>query len=159
MLYATAGMKIFIGEEIEMKSEDFTEADFDTQTWTEIKGHVNLGSLGDAAEEITSEHIGDARTKRIKGTRSSPPMELIVDIDPDDDGQAALVTAERTIHDYAFKLVFNDAPPDGTPSERLFIAKVGSITEQFDTANNVMRMNCSLWVNSNVVRIDAAEAQ
>lgn len=157
MLYATAGMQIHIGGVLAQKSSDFVEADFSSESWTEITGHVNLGSLGDAAEEITSEHIVDARTKRLKGTRSSPPMELVVDINPEDDGQIALIAAEKEIHDYAFKLTFNDAPEGGTPSERLFIAKVASITEQFDTANTVMRMNVTLWVNSNVVRVDAAD--
>lgn len=157
MLYATSGMKIEIGDELEMKSEDFVEADFDSITWTEITGHENLGSLGDASEEIALDIIDEARTKRLKGTRASPPMELIMAINYDDDGQQALVAAEKEIHDYAFRLTFNDAPTDGTPSERLFIAKVASITEQYDTANSVMKLNCTLWVNSNVVRIDAAE--
>ena len=159
MLYATAGMKIEIGDELAMKSEDFVEADFDSQTWTEITGHENLGSLGDASEEIAIDLIGEERTKRLKGTRSSPPMELIMAINYDDDGQAALIAAEKSIHDFAFQVTFNDAPTGGTPSKRLFIAKVASVTEQFDAANNVMRLNATLWVNSNVVRIDAEEAQ
>ena len=53
---------------------------------------------------------------------------------------------------------FNDAPAGGTPSERLFIAKVASQSEQYDTANSVMKLNLSLAVNSNVVRVDAAAA-
>lgn len=158
MLFATAGMKIEIGGQKSMKSVDFTEADFDAEDWTEITGHENLGQLGDASEEITQELIGEARMKRLKGTRSSPPMELILAINYDDDGQQEIIAAEKTPNDYAFRLTFNDAPPDGTPSERMFIAKVASVTEQFDTANNVMKLNATLWVNSNVVRVDATEA-
>jgi hypothetical protein len=51
--------------------------------------------------------------------------------------------------------VLNDAPPAGTPSERLFIAKVMSQSEQYDAANSVMKLNASLGVNSNVVRVNA----
>jgi hypothetical protein len=43
-----------------------------------------------------------------------------------------------------------------TASERLFIAKVMSQSEQFDQANAVLKLNASLGVNSNVVRINAA---
>ena len=50
----------------------------------------------------------------------------------------------------------HDAPAGGTPSERYFIAKVGSASEAYDTANAVMKLNASLWVNSNVVRVNAA---
>lgn len=44
------------------------------------------------------------------------------------------------------------------PSQRLFIAKVMSQSEQLDAANNVMKLNLSLAVNSNVVRVDASGA-
>ncbi|WP_237685028.1 hypothetical protein [Szabonella alba] len=54
-------------------------------------------------------------------------------------------------------MVLNDAPPGGTPSERYFVAVVGSASEAYDTANNVIKLNASLWVNSNVVRVNAAE--
>lgn len=156
MLYATAGMKIAIGGVKNDQSVDFTAGDFAGTTWVEIKGHENLGSLGDATEEITVDLIAEARTKRLKGTRSSPPMELVLAVDYGDAGQQALIAAEKTDYDYAFRVTFDDAPPSGTPSQRLFIAKVGSVTEQYDAANSVIRMNVSLWVNSNVVRVDAA---
>lgn len=83
-------------------------------------------------------------------------MEVVCGLDYSDAGQIALVAAEKEIHDYAFKLVLNDAPAGGTPSERCFIAKVGSAVEALDTANNVMKLNASLWVNSNVVKVNAA---
>ncbi|WP_114966812.1 hypothetical protein [Alkalilacustris brevis] len=159
MIFATAGSKLYIGGVKSMQSADFIESDFDSESWEEIGGLESLGTLGDASEEITQDIISEARTKRLKGTRSSPPMEVIAAIDYDDDGQLALIAAEKAPHDYAFRVVFNDAPPDGTPSERLFIAKVASATEAYDTANSVMKLNASLWVNSNVVRVAAAEAE
>ena len=73
--------------------------------------------------------------------------------------QIALLAAEKTIHDYAFRVVFNDAPAGGTPSERLFIGKVMSASEQLDQANNAMKLNASIAINSNVVRVAAAEAE
>jgi hypothetical protein len=156
MLFATAGMKIEIGGVRADQSADFVASDFTGESWVEITGHENLGSLGDSSEEIAIDLIGESRTKRVKGTRSSPPMELVLAANYDDAGQQALLAAEKAIHDYAFRLTFNDAPAGGTPSERIFIAKVGSASETYDQANNIVRLNCSLWVNSNVVRVDAA---
>lgn len=157
-IFATAGAKLFIGGVLAQKSDDFVEADFSTESWTEIAHLESLGTLGDNANEVTFESIGENRTKRLKGTRNAPPMEVVCGIDYADAGQIALVAAEKEIHDYAFKVEFNDAPSGGTPSERLFIAKVGSASESLDTANSVMKLNASLWVNSNVVRVDAAAA-
>jgi hypothetical protein len=143
---------------LEMKSADFIVSDFSGETWTEIKYLESLGTLGDNANEVTFDAINEKRTARLKGTRVAPPMEVIAGIDYADAGQLALIAAEKTDSDYAFKVTFDDAPAGGTPSERYFIAKVGSITEAYDTANSVMKLNASLWVNSNVVRVAAAAA-
>lgn len=158
-IYATAGSKLYIGGTKTQKSSDFVEADFTGETWVEIGELEGLGSVGDTSEAVNFTAInGGGRTKTVKGPRSAGTMELVCGIDPTDPGQIALIAAEKTIHDYAFKLVMNDAPAGGTPSERKFIAKVMSQSEQFDQANSVMKLNASLGVNSNVVRKDAAEA-
>jgi len=158
-VYATAGAKLYIGGTKSQQAADFTAADFTTETWVEIGELEGLGSLGDAAEAVNFTAVnGGGRTKTIKGPRSAGTMEVVCGVDPTDAGQLALIAAEKTIHDYSFRLVLNDAPAGGTPSERLFIAKVMSQTEQFDQANNVMKLNASLGVNSNVVRIAAAAA-
>ncbi|EYD70519.1 hypothetical protein [Limimaricola hongkongensis] len=156
MIFSTAGAKLYIGGTQAMKSTDFVEGDFSTETWTEITGLESLGSVGDTANEISQDIVGEGRTKRIKGTRNAGAMEIIAAINYADAGQQALLAAEKTPQDYAFRVVFNDAPAGGTPSERMFIAKVGSVSEAYDTANSVMKLNSSLWVNSNVVRVNAA---
>lgn len=158
-LYATAGAKLYIGTAKNQKNTDFIESDYTGETWTQISGLENLGSLGDAASSINVDLIDYPRQKTLKGTRSAGTMEVVCAIDNDDAGQTAAIAAEKTPHDYAFRLVLNDAPPAGsdpTPSERLFIAKVMSASEAFDEANSEMKLNLSLAVNSNVVKIAAA---
>lgn len=159
-VHATAGLKVYIGGTMEQQSDDFVLADFTTppQTWVEIKEVEAAGSVGDTSEAVNFTAISDARTKVLKGPRSAGTMELICGIDADDAGQLAIIAAEKTPYDYAFKVVFNDAPPGGTPSERYFIAKVMSQSEQYDQANSVMKLNASLGVNSNIVRVAAEEA-
>ena len=155
--FATAGSKVFIGGVINDKKEDFVAADFTSQSWIEIDGPENIGSVGDTAATITSSVINRGRDVTMKGTRNAGTMELILNINYADAGQIALLAAEKSVHNYAFKVEFNDAPEGGTPSQRMFIALVMSASEALDEANNIMKLNSSLAVNSNIVRINATE--
>ncbi|OCJ38035.1 hypothetical protein [Agrobacterium tumefaciens] len=161
-LFATAGSKLYIGIAKEQQAADFALADFsaaNAATWKLVGQLEALGSLGDSAEAISFTAIDRNRTQTIKGPRSAGQMELVAGLDHADVGQLALIAAERTPHDYEFRLVLNDAPAGGgTPSERLFVAKVMTASEAFDAANSVMKANFTLGVNSNVVRINADEA-
>ncbi|MDI7864087.1 hypothetical protein MRS76_19240 [Rhizobiaceae bacterium n13] len=155
-VYATAGAKLYIGGVKAQQSTDFIASDFSAEVWVEVEEVEGLGSVGDTSEAISFTSLGDSRTRTFKGPRSAGAMEVVMGIDPADAGQVALIAAEKTKFDYAFRIVLNDAPQGGTPSERLFIAKVMSQAEQFDQANNIMKLNASLGVNSNIVRINAA---
>jgi hypothetical protein len=160
-IFASAGAKLYIGTTKEQKSTDFALADFSADnaaTWKQIGEIEGLGSVGDTSEAINFTGVSDGRTRTIKGPRSAGTMEVVCGLDPDDEGQQAAIAAEKAIHDYEFRLVLNDAPAGGTPSKRLFIAKVMSQSEQFDQANNVMKLNISLGVNSNIVKVARAEA-
>lgn len=155
-IYKTAGTRLYIGGPLAAKSSDFEEADFASQAWVEIDETEGLGSAGDTSAEITFDGINSSRTRRLKGTKNAGTMDVVCGLDPADPGQIALIAAERTNRDYAFRLVLDDAPVGGSPSERMFVAQVGSAAEQYDTANSVMKLNASLWINSNIVKIDAA---
>lgn len=155
-LFATNGAKIYIGGAVSDKATNLSISDFTGQTWVEIGESESLGSLGDTSSEISIELINRQRTKRMKGTRNAGTMEIVFGLDHEDLGQIALLAAEKAHHNYAFKIVLNDAPPEGTPSERYFFAIVGSAVDVYDAANNVAKLTSSLWVNSNVVKINAA---
>lgn len=160
-IFTTAGAKLFIGATKDQKKTDFVKADFSAAnavTWKEIGWLEGLGSLGDTATAVNFNAIGANRQRSLKGTRSAGSMEVVAGVDAADVGQQALIAAEKTIFDYEFRLVLNDAPAGGTPSERYFIAKVMSQSEQFDSADNVAKLNASLGVNSNIVRVEAASA-
>lgn len=153
MMYATNGATLWIGGVLADKLAPFIESDFTSQTWVQIKGVESLGSLTDTFAEISADFVDGERTKRIKGSRDGGVMDFVVALNPEDAGQIALRTAFESEDNYAFKLVFDDAPPaPGTPSERKFIALVGKAEEAYDTSNAIMKLNVALWVNSNVVR-------
>ncbi len=155
-LFATAGMKFFIGTAKAFGGTDFTEADFAAVAFTEVGGTTNLGSAGDTSELITSNHIPEARTRKLKGTRNAGSMQVVSDLDYADAGQLAVIAAEKSKDTYAFKVQFNDAPSGGSPSVRYFTALVMSAGEQFDEANNVMKLNSTLEIDSNIVRVPAS---
>lgn len=155
-IYATSGAHIYIGGVLPAKLTPFVEADFNTQSWVEIGWWENAGAFGDAASEITFDAIAQERTFKLKGNRNAGNQELMFAIDPADAGQIAVRAAEQTEHDYAFRVLFNDAPVGGDPSERLYIAKVMSARDQLDNANSVMRLAVTLGINSNVVVVNAA---
>lgn len=154
-IFATAGAKVFIGGVLDAKTADFVAADFTSQTWAQVNRLESIGTFGDTATEITFDDIGLNRTQKLKGTRNAGNLEMVAGIDYSDAGQIAVLAAEKSIYDYAFKIEFNDAPEGGTPSQRLFIAKVMSAAEALDTANNVAKLNTTLGINSNIVRINA----
>ncbi len=157
-LVTTAGSKIYIGPAMAFTGTDLVAGDFTSTVWTEIKGHTDLGSSGDTAETITSNQIGINRTRKAKGTRNAGAKTLIMDFDPADAGQIALLAAEKTNDSYAFKITLDDAPSGGTPSERYFIAFVMGFEEQMGEANNVVKISATLEIDSNIVRVAAAEA-
>lgn len=145
-IMATAKSKLFIGGAVPQKNADFTSADFASQTWAQIQPLEGLGTLGDSAEAISFAAIGEGRMKKLKGVRDAGTMELVIGLDYEDEGQLALLAAEKTEDDFAFKLETRDG------AERYFIAMVLSVAEAYDTANSVVKLNASLAINSNVVR-------
>jgi hypothetical protein len=156
LLFATAGAKFYIGAAKSYNYADFVEADFNGVAFTEIMGVTDMGTIGDKSELITSNWIGVARTVKAKGGRDSGSIQIVADLNYADPGQAALFAAEKAAGTYAFKIVFNDAPSGGTPSVRYFTALVMTVTEALAQSNNVMALNATLEIDSNVVRVSAA---
>jgi hypothetical protein len=155
-IFATAGSKIFIGGPLNAESGAMDVTDFASQSWQEIGWAEAIGEFGDESSEITFDAIGEGRTQKLKGIRNAGTMAARFGISSDDLGQIALRAAEKVPNDYAFRVDFNDAPVGGQPSHRYFVAKIMSAREVLDTANNVVRLNASLGVNSNVVQVQAA---
>lgn len=158
-VFATAGSKVFIGGTLESGEGDLTAADYTGQTWTEIGYVESIGTFGDSAASIDTSFIGRARKMKMKGSRDAGNLELTMGIDYADAGQMALLAAERTPHEYAFKIEFNDKPATGASpknSARLFAGIVMTATEQLDGADSVMKLNSTIAINTNIVRVDAS---
>lgn len=127
-LSPVAGMRIYIGGVLSDKNSDFVAADFASQTWVEIDGYQSAGPLGDSAQEIATDLINRGRTILQKGTRRSPATEHVFARIKTDPGQIALVAAQKTAFNYAFRLVDNDAPAIKTATATVTIASPGVFT-------------------------------
>lgn len=155
-IYATAGSKVYIGGAKAYSGTDFVASDFSSELWVEIKGTTDLGSFGDTAQLITSEHVNASRTRKKKGTDNAGGMQVNADLDYSDPGQLAMVAAKGVKESFSIRVVFNDAPTGGTPSERLFVGYVMNVTEQLGGPNSVMQQQSTIEIDSNIVRVAAA---
>jgi hypothetical protein len=159
-LYSVAGCKLYIGGVLDDQSDDFVASDFSSVEWTEVSGWSQCGAIGDTSQVITTSLIGEGRDKKMKGTRNAGSMQNVFACDDTDAGQIALIAAEKTNKNYAFKIELNDAasgPPSPVPvpSMRYFIGMVMSASEQGGEANTVRNLDCTIEINSNVVRVAA----
>lgn len=161
-LFATAGARVYIGAapkvwggQLDLSIADFPSNGGNAIDWIKISGVTNFGRFGDVSEVVLSPHIETRRARKLKGVRNAGAMQIVADIDYEDPGQLALIAAEKYDYSFPFKVVFKDAPVGGTPSERYFIALVMSADEALDEANNTMRLNAALEIDSNIVRVAA----
>lgn len=157
-LYPVAGAKIYIGGIKATQDTDFAAGDFTAQTWVEIDGWETMGEVGDAAEIITTQLINRNRDLKMKGTRNAGTMENNFAVLPTDAGQIALIAAEKSPSNYAFKVLFNDDPTPGTGSGTIlyFVGLVTSARESGGGANAVRMLSSTIEINSNIVKVAAA---
>lgn len=99
------GSKIYIGLRVAPKQE-VVLADFTPQelAWTEIKGWVTSGSLGDTQELVSQPHISEDRPRQFKGTRVGATMENGFTPMPNDPGQIKFKKAIEDCSPSAFKV-------------------------------------------------------
>lgn len=159
-LYPVAGSKIFIGGVKATQAADFAASDFASQTWTEIDGWSQMGAIGDSAQTITASLINRGRDVKQKGTRNAGSMQNVFAKIAADTGQAALLAAEKTSSNYAFKIEFDDAAtspasPTPQPSKVYFVGLVTSAQEAGGAANTVQNLNSTIEINSNIVPVAA----
>lgn len=159
-LSAVSGQKIYIGGQLDDQAADFVAADFSSQTWVEIDGWTQVGAIGDTAALISTDLVNRGRTIKQKGTRNAGQMQNVFAIIPEDAGQLALIAAEATNKNYAFRIDNNDAAtspasPVPQPSKRYFVGLVMTAQEAGGSANTVQGLNATIEINSNIVKVAA----
>ena len=157
---ATTNAKIYVGTTtaIDFTTDAGAIDDFEADTWKEVKNVEDLGEFGDESNEISYGVIGEGRMFRLKGARDAGTIALVCVRDAFDDGQRALIAAEKTSHDYNFKVEVGDDPAGGTPTIYYFRALVMSAKNAFGGVGDVVKTAFNIGVNSAILEVVATEA-
>lgn len=122
--------------------------------WIEVEEIEDLGTAGDTSEAITFTAINNSRVRKLKGPKDAGTQSVVVGRDPLDDGQKALIVAEGTDYNYAFKLVLNDArSPNHSKSEMFYAGMVMSKATNLGNVSNVVRRNFDIGINTGVYEV------
>lgn len=156
-IHAVNGAKFYIGSAMAAQADDLAESDFSGVTWQEVDGWETMGAIGDQAEVITTQLINRSRAYKSKGTYDAGDMENTFADIPGDQGQADMKTALDSKDNYAFRIVFDDAPVGGsTGSEVKFIGLVTNERQAGGSANTARMRTFTIAINSNIVFTAAA---
>ena len=154
-LNTAAGCLFSIGS----KSGATTEALHKADTYVEVGEIEDLGEFGDTFSSVTFTSLRDGRVRKYKGTADAGDLTLTVGLDNGDLGQAKLKIAhkDRSKGDYNIKITLNDGDPTAspvvTPTTFYMRGKVMNNTVAPGAADNVVRRNVTIGINSDILEI------
>lgn len=149
---ASSGARFFIGNPT--GAENLSE--YLADTYEEVGEVEDLGEFGDESEVVTFASLKDSRMRKLKGTRDAGTMAVVCGQDQSDAGQDAMIEAEASNLDFNFKVILNDQLTlSGSGSEHYFRGKVMSKRLTVGSANNVVRVNFNVGVNSEIIIVEA----
>lgn len=161
----TAGAQFFIGhvadvDAIDAMSDAAAVAHFEAVSgWIEVEEVEDFGKIGDGAAEVTFTPVNRRRVRKIKGPRDAGTQTVVVGRDALDDGQEALIAAQKTDYDYYFKIVHDDARGAGyTKSVQYYAGLVKSSPTDLGNASNVTKRNFDIGINTAVYEVSTVGA-
>lgn len=147
-----AGAKFYIGP-VNTSAND--AAAYALLTYEEVGNVVDIQGLGDKFDAVTTDHLGDRRTKTHKGQKKGEQPNIVYDFDDADTGQINLKAAAASDSTYAIKVVLDNS---GGTNGSTFYARVlvmgAPVT--IGTANNMVRRTVPIAINSDTVEVAAA---
>jgi len=153
----TSGTKFYISTVAAASTVD-TLAEYEALSWQEVSEVEDLGNVGDVSSEVTGAAIGDSRVRKAKGARNAGTMNVICfDTVPLDAGQTAVIAAEASNSNYAFKIELPE-PDVGTAATIYFRGLVMSNELRLGTNDNIRRRAFNIGVNSALTEEPATTA-
>lgn len=154
-LNTAAGCRLSIGS----KTPATTKTEYEADTYVDVGEIEDLGEFGDTFNPVNFTALSNGRVRKYKGTADAGNMTLTVGLDNGDAGQKAVGVAhkDRTKGNYNIKVTLNDGDPDATPAilptTFYFGVKVMNNTVAPGTADNVVRRNVTLAINTDILEI------
>jgi hypothetical protein len=116
-----------------------------------------FGEFGDESSDVSFSSVGDSRVRHAKGARDAGTMAVTVGHDPSDAGQLALIAAEATNHNYAFKMIIPDgATTSSTNSIYYFKGLVKSKKLNVGGNDNVIKRMFNIGINSQIFEVPSS---
>ncbi|GFM73606.1 phage tail protein [Pseudomonas capsici] len=159
-LNTAAGCRFSLGT----KMAAATEAEYAADTYIQVGEIEDLGEFGDTFSSVTFTSLSDGRVRKYKGTADAGDMTLTVGLDNGDAGQKAVKTAhkDRSKGNYNIKVTLNDGDPTAQPAVLpttfYFNGKIMNNTVAPGAADNVVRRNITIGINSDILEIEAGPA-
>ncbi len=153
-IYTSTGAKLFIGPSATSATD--TAAEYAAlMPWTEIGMVSTIGEFGDESSEVTFAVLGDGRIRKAKGARNAGTLAVTVAHTLDDDGQTAMIAAEATYNNYAFKVELpNKLNATGTNEIQYFRGLVMSKRLNVGSSDSVVTSTYNIGVNSPIVTVE-----
>ncbi|MDT3720350.1 hypothetical protein [Pseudomonas oryzihabitans] len=154
-LNTAAGCRFYLGT----KKAAATQTEFESDTFVEVGEIEDLGEFGDTFSSVNFTSLKNGRVRKYKGTADAGDMTLTIGLDNGDAGQNALKVAhkDRSKGDYNIKVTLNDGDPTATPVLKpttfYYRGKVMNNTVAPGAADNVVRRNVTVAINSDVLEI------
>lgn len=152
----TSGARFYIGPVVNLGtiaalSDEDALTYLEGLSYTEVEEVESFGDLGDSSDTVTFASVKDRRVRKFKTTRDAGTLAIVVGRDPSDPGQDALIAAEQTDYNYAFKIVYKDAADDEmTDSIEYFAGQVMSRVTNIGGGTDVTKRTFNIAVNSEV---------
>lgn len=154
-LNTAAGCRISIGT----KTVATDAATYAADTYTEIGEIEDIGEFGDTFSAVNFTALSNGRVRKYKGTADAGDMTLTVGLDNGDVGQRKIADAhkDRSKGDYNIRITLNDGDPSAVPpinpTTFYFSGKIMKNTVSPGSADNVVRRNVSIAINSDVLEL------
>lgn len=150
MLHPVAGSRLFIADAPADRGGALPSGG-----WVEIGEVEALGGIGAEWSTAEAEYLESCDVQSgiiisAKQSRRETPMQIVLGNDPTDPGQVILWRAAKSQDHYPFRLEFSDGV-----HRREWLALVISLTEVFDGANSVMKLQATIIPTQNIQRSEA----
>ncbi|MFV3402872.1 hypothetical protein ACNFIC_02805 [Pseudomonas sp. NY15463] len=159
-LNTAAGCRLALGT----KTPATTAAEYAADTYIQVGEIEDLGEFGDTFSSVNFTALSDGRVRKYKGTADAGNMTMTVGFDSGDAGQQSVSAAhkDRTKGNYNVKVTLNDGDPTATPAilptTFYFGVKVMNNTVAAGSADNVVRRNITLAINTDIIETPAGPA-
>ncbi|WP_054903692.1 hypothetical protein [Pseudomonas sp. NBRC 111131] len=154
-LNTAAGCRLAIGS----KTGAETVTEYKADTYVDVGEIEDLGEFGDTFNPVNFTSLRDGRVRKYKGTADAGDMTMVVGLDNGDVGQKAVAVAhkDRSKGNYNIRITLNDGDPGASPpvlpTTYYFGVKVMNNKVAAGSADNVVRRNVTLGINTDILEI------